>query len=64
MERSSALEHLQAKIETALQRAGLEPERRRFIPHVTLARLDQPANDKITGFVQRNNLFRAEAFSG
>jgi 2'-5' RNA ligase len=63
VERSSALEHLQAKIETALQRAGLEPERRRFIPHVTLARLDQPANDKITGFVQRNNLFRAEAFS-
>ena len=34
-----------------------------FHPHVTLARLDQPANDKITGFVQRNNLFRAEAFS-
>jgi 2'-5' RNA ligase len=62
IERSSALEHLQAKIETALQRAGLEPERRRFIPHVTLARLDQPANDKITGFVQRNNLFRADAF--
>ena len=62
VERSSALEHLQAKIETALQRAGLEPERRRYIPHVTLARLDQPANDKIAGFVQRNNLFRAEAF--
>ena len=63
VERSPALDHLQAKIETALQRAGLEPERRRYIPHVTLARLDQPANEKITGFVQRNNLFRAEAFS-
>jgi 2'-5' RNA ligase len=63
IERSSALEHLQAKIETALQRAGLEPERRRFVPHVTLARLDQPANDKIAGFVQRNNLFRGEAFA-
>jgi 2'-5' RNA ligase len=62
VERSSALEHLQTKIETALQRAGLEPERRRFVPHVTLARLDQPANEKITGFVQRNNLFRAEVF--
>jgi 2'-5' RNA ligase len=62
IERSSALEHLQTKIETALQRAGLEPERRRFVPHVTLARLDQPANEKITGFVQRNNLFRAEPF--
>jgi 2'-5' RNA ligase len=63
VDRCPPLEHLQAKIETALQRAGLEPERRRFVPHVTLARLDQPANDKITGFVQRNNLFRAEPFS-
>jgi 2'-5' RNA ligase len=62
IERCPQLDHLQAKIETALQRAGLEPERRRFVPHVTLARLDQPANEKITGFVQRNNLFRAEAF--
>ncbi|HEX3983256.1 MAG TPA: RNA 2',3'-cyclic phosphodiesterase [Acidisoma sp.] len=62
IERSPQLEHLQAKIETALQRAGLEPERRRFTPHVTLARLDQPASDKITRFVQGNNLFRAESF--
>ena len=35
-----SLDHLQSKIETALQRIGLEPERRRFAPHVTLARLD------------------------
>lgn len=63
VERSPQLDHLQAKIETALQRAGLDPERRRFTPHVTLARMDQPANEKITGFVQRNNLFRAEAFA-
>jgi 2'-5' RNA ligase len=62
VERCPALDRLQAKVETALQRAGLEPERRRFIPHVTLARLDQPASEKITGFIQRNNLFRAEAF--
>lgn len=63
IERSPQLEHLQTKVETALQRAGLEPERRRFTPHVTLARLDQPANDKITRFMQGNNLFRAEPFS-
>lgn len=60
VERSPQLEHLQAKVETALQRAGLEPERRRFTPHITLARLDQPAGDKITRFLQANNLFRAE----
>jgi 2'-5' RNA ligase len=60
VERSPKLEHLQNKIETALQRIGLEPERRRFTPHVTLARLDNPAQLKLAGFVQANNLFRAE----
>ena len=40
VERCEPLERLQSKIETALQRCGLEPERRRFQPHVTLARLD------------------------
>jgi 2'-5' RNA ligase len=60
VERNPALEHLQTKIETALQRCGLDPERRRFIPHVTLARLDNAVPAKIAGFVQANNLFRAE----
>jgi 2'-5' RNA ligase len=40
-ERSEALGRLQGKVETALQRVGLEPERRRFAPHVTLARTDR-----------------------
>ncbi|MBW4093808.1 MAG: RNA 2',3'-cyclic phosphodiesterase [Proteobacteria bacterium] len=60
VERNPPLEHLQAKIETALQRAGLAPERRRFVPHVTLARLDNAAEMKLAGFVQQHNLFRAE----
>ena len=49
-----------AKIETALQRIGLEPERRRFPPHVTLARLDNVPEAKLAAFVQAHNLFRAE----
>lgn len=61
VERNPQLDHLQGKIETALQRAGLEPERRRFAPHVTLARLDPTAPEaKLASFVQRHNLFRAE----
>ncbi len=48
------------KIETALQRCGLEPERRRFQPHVTLARLDNGAEAKVAAFVQAHNLFRAD----
>jgi 2'-5' RNA ligase len=62
VERSERLEHLQGKIETALQRMGLEPERRRFVPHVSLARLDNAAPEKLATFVQRHNLFRTEPF--
>ena len=60
VERNPALDHLQSKIETALQRCGLEPERRRFTPHLTLARLDNAPEVKLAAFVQANNLFRAE----
>jgi RNA 2',3'-cyclic 3'-phosphodiesterase len=60
VERNPQLEHLQNKIETALQRCGLEPERRRFQPHVTLARLDNAAESKLVSFVQAHNLFRGE----
>jgi RNA 2',3'-cyclic 3'-phosphodiesterase len=60
VERNSQLDHLQNKIETALQRIGLEPERRRFQPHVTLARLDNVAEGKLVSFVQAHSLFRAE----
>jgi 2'-5' RNA ligase len=60
VERTAALDRLRNKIETALQRCGLEPERRKFQPHVTLARLDNPAEAKVAGFVQAHNLFRTE----
>jgi 2'-5' RNA ligase len=61
VERNPQLEMLRNKIETALQRIGLEPERRRFTPHVTLARLKDAAEGKLAGFVQSHNLFRASA---
>ena len=40
------------------QRIGLEPERKRFAPHVTLARTDRAAPEKLVGYVQAHNLFR------
>jgi 2'-5' RNA ligase len=58
-ERNPALEHLQTKIETAMQRAGLPPERRRFMPHVTVARLDTISEAKLPAYLQAHNLFRA-----
>jgi 2'-5' RNA ligase len=61
--RNPALEHLRGKVETALQRAGLEPERRRFTPHVTLARLgDGAAEPRLAGWVQAHNLFRSRPY--
>jgi 2'-5' RNA ligase len=60
VERNPALAHLQAKIETALQRAGLAPERRRFMPHVTIARLNAGAEPRLPAWVQAHSLFRAE----
>jgi 2'-5' RNA ligase len=56
--RNPALELLQSKIENALQRAGLAAEKRRFFPHISLARLDQPAPAKLAQWVQTHNLFR------
>lgn len=60
VERDPALDHLQARIETALQRAGLEPERRRFSPHVTLGRIHNSSPDELAGWIAAHNLFRAE----
>ena len=43
-----------------MQRAGLESERRRFNPHVTLARVEGVAVHKVAEWVQGRNLFRSE----
>jgi 2'-5' RNA ligase len=59
IEKAEPLIFLQGKIETALQRIGLEPERKRFAPHVTLARTDRAAPEKLIAHVQAHNLFRA-----
>jgi 2'-5' RNA ligase len=47
-----ALDHLQAKIESALVRTGLAPETRKFTPHVTLARLNNPERVRLQDFLQ------------
>lgn len=60
VKRSEALERLRAKVETALVRAGLALERRRFSPHVSLARLDNAPEARVVTYVQAHNLFRAD----
>jgi 2'-5' RNA ligase len=57
---SPALMQLQERIELALQRAGCAAERRRFAPHLTLARLDRAAPDTVRDWLHGTSLFRAE----
>jgi 2'-5' RNA ligase len=59
VERNEALLHLQTKVETALRRAGLSAEKRRFTPHVTLERMDMPVSPRFAEFVQARNLYRS-----
>ena len=60
VEREPALATLQSKIEQALLRAGLEPEARKFAPHVTLARLRDPEPGTLGQFLAGNAQFRAD----
>ncbi len=62
VEPNEALERLQAKIETALQRAGLEPEKRKFKPHVTLARFRTNPGERLRDYIVQRALFRADPF--
>ncbi len=59
VERNEHLARLQSKVETALYRIGLPAERRRFTPHVALARMEVPVTPNLTSFVQANNLYRS-----
>jgi 2'-5' RNA ligase len=70
VEDSPPLRHLQAKVEQAARNAGIAIERRRFVPHVTIARLKARREDvaEVADFVARRSLvqppaFQVEAFS-
>ena len=56
---STALNHLQAKVETAIVDTGLPDEQRKFTPHITLARLKNAPADRVERFVVENAAFRA-----
>lgn len=57
--RNPAVTHLRDKIESRLVRMGLAREERKFIPHVTLARLKGTHSERIGAYITHNNLFRA-----
>lgn len=58
-----ALVRLHERVDAAVRRAGLEPERRRFKPHVTLGRVKQRAGPHLVAWLKGNALFRTAPFT-
>ena len=63
LEPSEPLKQLQGRIETALQGSGLEPERRKFHAHVTLARLKNAPLDRAARYLADHSAYRSRSFS-
>lgn len=53
---------LAAKVERACQAAGIEPERRAFHPHVTLARWNRRSARAADAFIERNRGLVSDSF--
>ncbi len=57
-----AINSLFKKIEKALISLELEPEKRNFYPHVTIARIEKIKQDRLSAFYEKFGLFKTEAF--
>ncbi|HEX2956231.1 MAG TPA: RNA 2',3'-cyclic phosphodiesterase [Chitinispirillaceae bacterium] len=53
---------LQSKIERACIAGGATGETRKFHPHITVARLNDPHREKIADFIVSNSLFSSDPF--
>ncbi len=62
VENDAALRKLHGKIQHGLQVIGLAPERRRYHPHVTLARLDGIAPLEAEGYAARYSEYASPPF--
>ena len=60
--KSDGLAHLRDKVESAIVRAGFEPERRKFRPHVTLARFRNTTSARVAPYLETHNAFAAGPF--
>ncbi len=61
--RNPALDHLQARVEHALAGAGVAPEKRKFMPHVTLARLKGSPRGRVQDFIAAHGLLYVAPFA-
>ena len=63
VEPGTPLLELQAEHERLLRRAGLEPEGRKFTPHVTLARLRDSSSRQVADYLATRGYFRSRSFA-
>lgn len=58
----AALMTFRKRIERSLREAGISPEKRKFHPHITLARLRNSPIERVAFFLQGAALFQASPF--
>ncbi|MCP3461927.1 MULTISPECIES: RNA 2',3'-cyclic phosphodiesterase [unclassified Bradyrhizobium] len=63
IEPSRPLIELQAELERMMQRIGLDPEGRKFIPHVTLARLHDASDQDVADYLSLRGYFPSKVFT-
>ena len=61
VEPDEAVRELAGRVERCLRRLGVPTERRRYVPHVTLARLRGTPLPELLHFLERHALWRAAA---
>jgi 2'-5' RNA ligase len=59
---AQALLDVHAEHERLMQRIGLEPEGRKYIPHVTLARLRESSSRDVADYLAARGFFRTSPF--
>ncbi|MGJ4880186.1 MULTISPECIES: RNA 2',3'-cyclic phosphodiesterase [unclassified Bradyrhizobium] len=59
---SRPLIELQAELERLMQRIGLDPEGRKFVPHVTLARLHDASSQDVADYLSVRGYFPSRVF--
>jgi 2'-5' RNA ligase len=62
VEPNDALLHVQKKVDTALQRVGQAGDRRKFTPHITLARLKGGQKGRVMDWLTDHALFASVQF--
>jgi 2'-5' RNA ligase len=60
---SQSVMELHAEHERLMQRVGLEPEGRKYTPHVTLARLRDSSSWEVADYLSARGGYRSEPFS-